>query len=294
MTKKNKKNAILAMLIAIVGLTCCTKDDVIISTNEIPYLNKKDSTLMVEIYNKIGPWGIEWDLVDIKSWGGVAFALDTLYNEYRIVGFNYNGYFTGMFPEEFCELTELRELGLAGGALSGSIPSSIKQLKKLEWLYIGYNDVDGAIPPEIGELRNLKQLTLGENKLSGKLPEELGNLINLEYLTVMSTNISGEIPKSLSKLRKIKFLYLDHNELEGEFPIEIINPGCVISCIYNNITSMPFDIWSDENPCYIPDLQQNRLSGDIPAWVYKTKKWSKYSAFFKNQQDGFGYNIINN
>ncbi len=288
----NYKHKFLFFLACILlGFISCTKggDENMAVKETKPYLNKKDSLLMVEIYKKAGPWGKKWDLQNIQTWAGVEIAHDTLFNEFRIVGFNYFGSFRGNFPEEFCQLTELRILGLGGGTLSGNIPRDIKNLKKLEWLYVGYNHIYGKIPQEIGELKNLKELTLGENFLSGELPEELGNLTNLEKLTIMSTKISGEIPKSLSKLKKAKFIYLDKNKLSGEFPIEIVNPGCVISCADNNITSMLFDIWDDKNSSYIPDLQGNRLSGKIPDWVKKTDRWKVFSGYVGNQQEGYGY-----
>lgn len=284
------KNIIMYVIAVInLGLFGCTTKEEIFPVDTKPYLNKKDSTLMVEIYNKIGPWGYEWDLENVQTWGGVSIALDTLFNEYRIVGFNYFGEFVGEFPEEFCQLTELRKLGLGGGSLGGCIPSSIKQLQKLEWLYIGKNDISGEIPPEIGKLKKLTQLTIGENNISGKLPKELGELTNMERMIIMSTNISGEIPKTLSKLKKAKLIHLSKNKLEGTFPIEIINDECVINCTYNNITEVSFDIWNDKHTYYIPDFQFNRLSGEIPEWVYKTERWKHYHFKVENQQENYGY-----
>jgi len=252
-------------------------------------LNKEDSLAIVAIYNKIGPWDNKWNLNNIQTWSGVNIAKEKNKNEYRIIGFNYNGSFHGTIPEEFKQLTELRNLGLGGGTLQGNIPSWIGDLKNLENLYIGYNSVSGNIPPEIGKLKKLNQLTIGNNLVSGELPEELGELNNLEELTIMDTKISGQIPTSLGKLKKLKRLLLIRNKLTGKLPIEILSTSMMVNCQGNNITELPIEVWSDENNIYPPDLQGNRLSGTIPESIKKTKKWGKYSFCIGKQQKGFGY-----
>lgn len=254
-----------------------------------PCLNKSDSLAMVNIYNKIGPWDTKWDLENIQTWYGVSIDLDTLSNEYRIVGFNNFGDFRGDFPEDFRKLTELRILGLGGGTLSGEIPSWIGELTKLEWLYLGWNSLKGTIPSEIGKLLNLKQLTIGNTCVGGNLPTELGNLSNLEILTIVGTNISGEIPKSLKNNKKMKKLYLCNNSLSGEFPVEILTPNLVVLCSDNNIRKLSFSVWLDNNDDLIPDLQGNMLQGEIPVNIIKTEKWLKFHCLVGNQKNGYGY-----
>ncbi|NVK93616.1 leucine-rich repeat domain-containing protein [Bacteroides sp. L10-4] len=254
-----------------------------------PHLNESDSLAMVNIYKKIGPWGYDWDLKDIQTWGGVDIALETSTNQYRIVGFNYYGSFSGEFPDDFRKLTELRVLGLGGGTLSGQIPSWIGELTNLIYLYIGFNQISGPIPPEIGKLTNLEQLTIGNNFVNGPLPEELGNLANLQKLVICDTKVSGSIPKSLGKLDKIKNIVFHNNQLSGEFPIEILKYGVYIGCWNNNITKLSFDAWKDEPRISPPDLQGNRLSGELPEWVFNTKNWHSLKFHVSKQQEGYGY-----
>ena len=264
-------------------------------SDETPRLNKSDSLAMVNIYQKIGPWGHAWDLKNIQTWGGVDIALDLSTNQYRIVGFNFYGTFHGTFPDDFRKLTELRVLGLGGGTLSGQIPSWIGELTNLTYFYTAYNQMSGPIPPEIGKLTHLEQLSIGENYVYGSIPEELVDLTNLSKLTIFHTKVSGTIPKSLSKLDKIKQINLDKNQLSGEFPMEILKENVDIGCSDNNITKLSFDIWKDESKVPIPDLQGNRLSGEIPEWVLSAKKWSKHNFFVDRQQQGYGYtNYIKN
>lgn len=257
--------------------------------DSIPRLNESDSLAMVNIYQKIGPWGHDWNLKDIKTWGGVDIALDLSTNQYRIVGFNYNGRFHGKFPDDFRKLTELRVLGLGGGTLSGQIPSWIGELTNLTYLYIATNQMSGPIPPEIGKLTKLERITIGNNFIDGPLPEELGNLTNLIYLTIYHTKVSGAIPKSLNKLNKIEQIILDKNQLSGEFPVEILKQGVYIGCVDNNITKLSFDVWKDESKVVPPDLQGNRLSGEIPEWVFDTKNWNLCGFLVDRQQQGYGY-----
>lgn len=257
--------------------------------DSIPRLNESDSLAMVNIYQKIGPWGHDWNLKDIKTWGGVDIALDLSTNQYRIVGFNYNGHFHGKFPDDFRKLTELRVLGLGGGTISGQIPSWIGELTNLTYLYIATNQMSGPIPPEIGKLTKLEQLTIGENFVDGSLPEELGNLTNLWKLTICRTKVSGTIPKSLSKLDKIKIMDLDENQLSGDFPIELLKLDAFIGCADNNITNLSFDAWKDDTGVGTPDLQGNRLSGEIPEWVFDTQKWKSRGFYVGRQQQGYGY-----
>ncbi len=211
-----------------------------------PLLNKIDSIAMVNIYNKIGPWGNEWNLSDIQTWGGVTITLGISENEYRITEFKYDGSFKGKIPEDFLNLKELRVLGLGGGKLHGNIPAWIGDLDKLESLYIGYNKITGSIPPSIGKLKNLR-------------------------------------------FTKIKRIILDQNKLSGEFPLEILNSKFTIECSYNNITKLDFNVWSDKNNLFPPDLQFNRLSGIIPDSIKTNKKWEEYNFLVGTQQDGYGY-----
>lgn len=282
---------ITSICLIFIFTNCSSKeDDLIINPlPSLPVLNKTDSIAMVNIYNKIGPWGNEWDLSNIQTWGGVTIALDISKNEYRIIEFNYNGSFKGEIPNDFLQLKELRVLGLGGGSLYGTIPAWIGDLDKLEYLYIAYNEISGSIPSSIGKLKNLRALSLGENNLSGFLPEELGDLESLESLNIMDTNIEGVIPSSLKNLTKIERIILENNKLSGEFPIEILNSKFVIMCKNNYITKLDFNVWSDKNNLFPPDLQRNRLLGTIPDSIKTNKKWETYKFFVGNQQDGYGY-----
>lgn len=257
-----------------------------------PRLNASDSLAMVNIYKAIGPWGGDWDLKDMYTWGGVEIALDLDYNEYRIVGFQYyNGRFHGYFPEDFRKLTELRKLAVCGGTLSGNIPSWIGELVHLQYLALGNNEMFGEIPEEIGNLVNLQKLIITDNSICGKLPESLGKLVNVYRLTINRTLVEGEIPKSLKNMSSVDVMDLNNNCLSGRFPIEILrNERLAVDCSGNYITELPVEVWKDDFVGAPPILVGNMLKGTLPNWVFKTKKWDIYGTMSTGRQkEGYGY-----
>jgi len=277
-----------------VGLSvaCSSSEDTSLSCEQVPHLNLSDSLALVNIHEKMGYRIDDWDMNDITTWNNIAVALDTVKNEYRVVSFqDFGGVFSGTIPEDFRKLTELRVLILSHGHLQGSIPSWIGELTNLIYLSISDNDVSGEIPKEIGNLRNLQYLYIRNNFVSGQLPESLGNLVNLIWMEIANTSVSGEIPESFANLSPEIALKLYHNKLSGRFPINIVkNKRYSIECPYNNITELPFDIWNDDFPGAMPDLQGNRLNGTIPEWVFRTQKWEKHSSYVAGiQQEGYGY-----
>ena len=116
----------------------CSSEEGSMFADNTPKLNKSDSLA-------------NWDLKNIKTWGGVEIAYDLDKNEYRIVGLEYyGGSFGGDFPEDLRKLTELRRLAITGGSLSGQIPEWIGELKHLYYLALGSNNMFGEIPQSIG------------------------------------------------------------------------------------------------------------------------------------------------
>lgn len=280
------------IILCILAMSCSSDFTTSPPTKQVPYLNTSDSLAMVNIYKTIGPWGDEWDLNDIKTWGGVEIALDLDFNEYRIVGFQYYfGRFHGYLPEDFRKLKELRKLAICGGTLSGNIPSWIGELTNLQYLAISDNNIGGEIPKEIGNLVNLQKLMITNNFVSGTLPESLGNLKKVYRLSIYGTNIEGEIPKSLANMTSAIVMDLNDNQLTGRFPIEILtNTRLHVDCSNNNIIELPFEVWKDDFVGSPPNLQENMLSGEIPEFVFKTEKWKNYNrSSVSRQKEGFGY-----
>lgn len=241
--------------------------------------------------------GEEWDFENIQTWDGVQTMLDLDKNELRITGFEcYFGRFYNEIPDDFRNLTQLRNLVISGGSLTGCIPKWIGELTHLETLVLGDNYLTGEIPSEIGNLTNLKVLKIINCKVHGSIPESLGNLSNLVFLCLYNNELEGEIPKSLKKLSNIDIMYLNDNHLSGRFPVEIlVRPRLTINCNNNDITELPFEVWEEDYMCDPPTLYGNRLTGVVPDSVLKLPRWQKlHKLSVILQQDGYGYSNISN
>lgn len=291
------KTRILLGILVLFGMamTGCSSDDegdTPVVINNAPHLNKSDSLTLIKIYNAIGPWDDPWDMNDITTWNGVTTALDLDTNELRVLGLKISGRtFHGSFPKEICDLSELRILILSGDGLTGQIPEEIGKLKKLEYLTLADNQMTGGIPESIGELTNLWHLKFTGMPLNDTIPESIGKLVNLEWLLIHDTKIHGNIPKGIANLKKLSNAWLNHNELSGVFPIEIMRGRITNICFeHNQITELPPEIWDDSFIGTPPLLQGNRLSGEVPEWVLKTKKWKEFGSLCVGaQQSGYGY-----
>ncbi|CAA7394172.1 unnamed protein product [Spirodela intermedia] len=150
---------------------------------------------------------------------------------------------TGSIPEEFRNLTYLRNLNLAQNYLSGPFPAFFGNLTLMEYLTVGINSLSGSVPKELGNLRNLKMLSCGSNRFTGPLPPELGNLTEMEQLYIASAGVSGQIPSSFSNLRKLKIVWASDNNFTGKIPDFIGN-------------------WTDLNTLR---FQGNSFQGPVPS-----------------------------
>jgi len=267
-----------------------------IPVKKLPPLNVSDSLALVKIYKQCGPWDTEWDLKDIRTWGGVGGEYDSISKEIRVTKFEwYHGSFHGEFPKELCQLTELRRLVVSGGTMYGEIPEEIGNLTNLYFLGISRNKMSGKIPESIGKLVKLKKLVIEYNQISGSLPSSIGNLEELEYLDIVETDISGTIPKSFGNLKKLKIAWLCNNKFSGTFPLEAIQHDCYVNCDNNNIDFLPYEYWKDDYPGVPPELRNNRLSGELPDWVFETEKWKHFApTVVRPQQENYGYNNLRN
>ena len=294
-----KTSSSLLLLFVLLALLACSSDDPQVEpvVDDTPRLNKSDSINLIKIYEAIGPWSEEWDYNDITTWNGVRTALDVETNELRVIGFEiWRGGTHGQIPDEICNLTELRRLVLAHHRLSGPIPERIGNLKHLYFLAIGDNNVEGSIPESIGNLTELVRLDIINTQVSGPIPESIGNLVNLETIYMFNNRLSGSVPKGLANLSKLKQASFTDNCLSGVFPIEILkNKSANLQFQFRNneITELPFEVWDDGFDGVPPNLQNNKLSGEVPAWVFETEKWKVEGDFCtRGQKKGYGYTNV--
>ncbi|KAF6173357.1 hypothetical protein GIB67_027052 [Kingdonia uniflora] len=124
---------------------------------------------------------------------------------------------SGILPQEFANLTHLRQIELSRNYLSGSIPRSWRSLP-LTLLSVLGNNVGGTIPKEIGDIATLEELILTDNNIRGPLPPELGKLSRLKRFLCSANNLTGTLPETLGNLKNLTELRIDGNAFSGRIP----------------------------------------------------------------------------
>lgn len=264
-------------IIALLMLVCTCSDDERkeIPTPAKPYLNVKDSLALVDIYKQAHGEGwtlVDWDLENIQTWGGVTAALDTVMNEYRVVGFVMQDGSNGILSDKIGDLVELRSLSLYGKGLYGELPKTIGNLVNLESLVISSTSLSGALPKEIGNLKNIEVMQIYFNEFT-EIPKEFGNLPKSGVYMMQHNKFAGEVPETLR-------FYENSDESSGISGIDLS---------YNCFTSFPWSFFTDDDDCLVPHLWGNRLSGTIPDEVFKSPKWERWKTQISRQEKGYGY-----
>lgn len=237
-----------------------------------PTFNKADSLALVEIYRQGdgNNWYSQWDLTDIRTWGGTGWALDTEKNEYRLVKLfmTANNTGNGTISPRIGDLEYLTEFEASGKTFRGEVPETITKLKYLKYFDLTYTLVL-KIPDDMFN-ENFTYVYIGENKkLSGSLPSSLVKLKGGEY-----SNPS-------------KHFRIVYNAYTGAIPIV----EAEISFEGNNLTYYPFEIAGKSKIGeYNVWAAHNRLSGTIPEEILKdTLRIYHFSRQASLQQNGYGY-----
>jgi len=170
-------------------------------------------------------------------------------------------------PPEIGELTNLKNLELAGIFATGPLPPRIGQLARLESLDLSDNDLSGSIPPEVGGLTSLTELHLGENRLAGSIPPQLANATKLKQIHLADNDLSGALPTSLGSLGRLSLLDLSSNGFSGSLPSSL---GGFPALEYLNLS---FNDLAGTIPAELGNLSSlaelylgsNSLSGPLPS-----------------------------
>ena len=176
---------------------------------------------------------------------------------------------SGPIPEEFFNLTELRELDLYRVGLAGPLPTGIGSLTELRELDLRGTGLGGPLPSELGRLVRLEELSLAQNDLIGPIPEELGDLADLRFLSLWGNELTGDIPAALGNLTKLEVMDIERNRLTGPIPTE-----------FGNLANLEV-LWLNDNALTGPVppelgsmaraerifLHENDLSGSLPSEI---------------------------
>ncbi|KAK7199218.1 Leucine rich repeat N-terminal domain containing protein [Novymonas esmeraldas] len=128
---------------------------------------------------------------------------------------------SGSLPASWSRLTQLREVTLAGNALTGPLPVSWSSLAALTSLNLGNNELTGPLPAQWSSLAALTSLDLDANQLSGSLPATWSDMSRLQSLNLGKNQFTGTLPKSWGLMAQLKHLALNSNQLTGRIPTAV-------------------------------------------------------------------------
>lgn len=292
-------------------------------------ISSSDSLALQNVYDSLLSYRYRWDTDNgiYKMWwvspAGVNFETNIVDNTIKVTGIVYedNMIWGGAdkhegkphIPNSLFALKDLHKLEIKGywdleGNLSGIsqlsnldtliihnlstssvFPEELTQCTNLKYLELINCRFNGRLPESIGNLKSLETLRIEGTDMDGELPESIGNLTSLRTLDLHNNNFSGNIPQCLSKLTNAEHIALAKNHFSGIFPINVLHPNCFFKCHENDIESIDFSVWKDDSDIMPPYLCQNKLTGEIPTWVFSTQKWHQYYHYVNNQQSGYGY-----
>lgn len=286
---------------------------------------QSDSLALVAIFNATGGaenWHADrvWDLSKpINEWYNVKLNEDGRVTQVNLA----NGTITAEWslPKEVGDLTEMTNFRIVKSCLTGAIPEEIYNLTKLVSFYLTNNTPTWTLSPKIAGMTELKDLYIDQNpNLTGSLPKELGQLKKLVNINVSQTGISGEIPAEMSGCSLLANLMAYKTQLTGvpdnfdQWPaLKLIqlygNPGLTGSLPASvgrcaKLTSVWFyecnftgnipESWGNL-PTTVNQLriQDNKLSGVVPAAVQAHANWTKWNAakYILPQQEGYGLTL---
>ncbi|KAI7756962.1 hypothetical protein M8C21_033430 [Ambrosia artemisiifolia] len=220
---------------------------------------------------------------------------------------------SGRIPEELGDMSTLEELILEDNLLGGPLPQRLSRLPRLRRLLVSANNFTGTIPESYGNLTNLEDFRMDGSPLTGRIPDFIGNWTNLTRLDLQGTSMEGPIPPSISLLTKLQELRitdlagtstsrfpnfqamtqmnrltLRNCLLTGSIPEDIGEPGQLklIDLSYNTLSGpIPNSFQTITSDALF--LNNNWLSGVIPAWVFSSKDKIdlSYNNFTRSQQE---------
>lgn len=224
-----------------------------------------DSLALVAFYHSTNGanWTTTWDLTQpINTWSGVTLNGNGCVQRIWLNNNNLNG----PLPEEFGNLTNLREFRASNNNLTGQLPMSFYTMSNLETFWVSFNNLSGVLLPEVGQLTAMRVFNLGENDFSGELPPEIGNLNLITHFYFSNNNFEGVIPTEIANLQQMFVFHLENNQLTGEIPptLATINSLASINLSNNQLTgNIPFEFSSMQDLEGL-NLENNQLSGFVP------------------------------
>ncbi|XP_042014935.1 receptor-like protein 35 [Salvia splendens] len=206
----------------------------------------------------------------------------------------------GSIPSTFVNLTKLIHVDLSHNSFTSSLPSTLfANLTKLIHVDLSLNFLTGSLPSTLfANVTQLIRVDMSHNAFTGALPSTLfEGLSNLVHLNLRRNSFSGNIPQSRSALPSLLELDLSHNHFKGTFQLSLPNltlldlSGNSLSIDAGNVNSSSHECLKLKvlhlNSCNLSsfpdfikhldlealDLSKNRITGEIPSWIWGTQLW---------------------
>ncbi|KAD6794491.1 hypothetical protein E3N88_05387 [Mikania micrantha] len=227
---------------------------------------------------------------------------------------------SGPIPSEIGDITTLEELVLEDNLFEGQLPSNLGRALSLRRILLSANNFTGTIPESFGNLTNLEDFRIDGSTLSGRMPSLIGNWTRLTRLDWQGTSMEGPIPTTISLLTNLTELRItDLTGPSSSFPdlqnmtsmLRLHLRNCMLTgSIPEYIGQMTelrnLDLSFNMLDGQVPDsigrvrfetvfLNNNSLSGNIPAWAFvgNRKIDLSYNNFTQAQQRGCQQSSLN-
>lgn len=186
-------------------------------------------------------------------------SLSVLYLPFNSI----NASLTEFLPNNFYELSSLRDLGLHQNLLTGSVPTEVGLMTGLEHVVLASNGLSGPIPSELGMMTSLPELFIHQNLLTGPIPSEMGLMTSMLWLYLHQNSLTGAIPSELGLMTSTIQLKLFDNKLVGEIPRELGNTVVYLYLHSNDLNgSIPSQLSSMTSRITLT-LQKNNFTGSL-------------------------------
>ncbi|KAK7198864.1 Leucine rich repeat protein [Novymonas esmeraldas] len=180
---------------------------------------------------------------------------------------NLGAMMTGVLPESWMRLTQLRSLDLRGNSLSGTLPATWAVMPALTSLLLSSNRLTGTLPAAWSSMASLKTLAVNGNMLSGSLPMQWRDMQSLDTLDAGSNTLTGTLPAEWGSLPALRTLVLGLNTLNGTLPAEWSGMHQLSKAVlyFNKLSGSLPDAWGTLPALSSVYLNGNGLCGCVPA-----------------------------
>ncbi|KAJ7949594.1 putative Leucine-rich receptor-like kinase family protein [Quillaja saponaria] len=197
------------------------------------------------------------------------------------------------FPHWIKNQRALARLDISNCGISESIPEWLWDLSlRLSYLNISHNKIHGELPnlSPRNEKGDFQEFDLSSNYLSGPLPQfppntSLLNLsknkfsgslyslcttlvLKLSFLDLSNNLLSGTLPDCWKGFKELRIMILANNNFSGQIPTSIGSLHLIktLHLSENNFSGEILTL-NDCRELELIDLGDNKLDGEIPAWI---------------------------